>query len=326
MAIQAQPDHTTTGRELAASSLGQPGLRRDWRTFWANRGLLWLALPAMLYYLLFHYGPLYGLQLAFKDFYASRGIWGSPWVGLKHFESFFRSPRAWRIISNTFVLSMYETLANLPTNILLALMLNWVVRTGYKRFAQTVVYAPHFISMVVLVGMMAVFMNPAYGVVNSVIERFGGRSIYFFGREDLFRHMFVWSTVWQQTGWGTIIFLSALSAVDPQLYESARMDGASKPQMMWYIDLPTILPVVTVVTLMALGRSMNLNFEKALLFQTPLNLGKSEVIQTFVYKRGILNYQIGFGAAVGLFNSIVNFVLIVTFNQLARRFGRTSLF
>jgi putative aldouronate transport system permease protein len=138
--------------------------------------------------------------------------------------------------------------------------------------------------------------------------------------------MFVWSTVWQQTGWGTIIFLSALSAVDPQLYESARMDGASKPQMMWYIDLPTILPVVTVVTLMALGRSMNLNFEKALLFQTPLNLGKSEVIQTFVYKRGILNYQIGFGAAVGLFNSIVNFVLIVTFNQLARRFGRTSLF
>lgn len=311
---------------MVGQALGGSRFQKNWRVFWSNGGLLLLALPGIIYYLLFHIAPLYGLQLAFKEFYASRGIWGSPWVGLQNLQSFFRSPRAIRIITNTFVLSMYETLANLPTNILLALMLNWIFHTGYKRFAQTVVYAPHFISMVVLVGMMAVFMNPSTGVVNAVIERFGGQSIYFFGRQDLFRHMFVWSTVWQQTGWGTIIFLSALTAVDPQLYESARIDGASKFQMMRYIDLPTILPVITIVTLLALGRSMNLNFEKALLFQTPLNLTKSEVIQTFVYKRGILNFQIGFGAAVGLFNSVVNFVLIVTFNQLAKRFGRTSLF
>lgn len=301
-------------------------LNTDWRTFWANRGLLFLALPGLLYFIVFHYVPLYGLQLAFKEFYASRGIWGSPWVGLKHFESFFRSPRALQIIWNTFVLSMYETLANLPTNILLALMLNWIGWTTFKRFSQTVVYAPHFISMVVMVGMMAVMMNPGYGIINIAIERLGGRPIYFFGREDLFRHMFVWSTVWQQTGWGTIIFLSALTSVDIELYESARMDGATKPQLIWYIDLPTILPVITVVTLMSLGRAMNLNFEKALLFQTPLNLGRSEVIQTFVYKRGIMNYEIGFGTAVGLFNSVVNFILIVVFNQFARRFGRTSLF
>lgn len=312
--------------QLSPSSLQKQLRRKQWSTFWANRGLLVLALPGIIYYIVFHYVPLYGLQLAFKDFRASVGVWGSPWVGLEHFRSFFRSARSIQIIWNTIVLSYYEVAATLPATVLLALMLNWILRNRYKRIVQTIVYAPHFISMVVLVGMLAIFLNPTYGIVNIAIEGLGGESIYFFGKQEYFRHLFVWSTVWQQTGWGTIIYLAGLASVDPSLYESARIDGASKWQMMWSIDLPTIIPTIVIVTLLALGRSMNVNFEKALLFQSPLNTATSEVIQTFVYKRGIQQYQIGFGTAVGLFNSVVNFILILSFNWFARRTRGTSLF
>ncbi len=288
-------------------------------------GLYVLLAPAALYYVVFHYVPLYGIQLAFKDYSLSRGIWGSPWVGVDNFRQFFASWGASKIIFNTFILSLYEIAANMPTNVILALMLNWIGVLAYKKVVQTVVYAPHFISMVVLVGIMSVLLSPTSGVVNALISKLGGKTIYFFGEAGLFRHLFVWSTVWQQTGWGTIIFLAALSGVNPELYEAARIDGATKLQLIRNIDLPTILPTVMVVTLLTLGNTMSINFEKALLMQTPLNLDTSEVIQTYVYKRGIAGFQVSYATAVGLFLGVVNAFMIVTFNYLARSARVTSL-
>ena len=288
-------------------------------------GLYVLFAPAALYYVVFHYLPLYGVQLAFKDYSIARGIWGSRWVGTENFEQFFSSWGASTIIFNTFILSLYEIAANIPTNVVLALMLNWIGLLTYKKVVQTVIYAPHFISTVVLVGIMSVLLSPTAGVVNSLLAKLGGRTIYFFGEVGLFRHLFVWSTVWQQTGWGTIIFLAALSGVNPELYEAARIDGATKPQLIWYIDLPTILPTIMVVTLLSLGQAMSINFEKALLMQTPLNLETSEVIQTYVYKRGIAGFQVSYATAVGLFQGAVNAFMIVTFNYLARSARVTSL-
>ena len=290
-----------------------------------HTGLYVLLAPALLYYVIFHYIPLYGIQLAFKDYSISRGIWGSRWVGVENFQQFFASWAASRIVLNTFILSLYEIAANIPTNVILALMLNWIGALAYKKVVQTVVYAPHFISMVVLVGVMSVLLSPTSGVVNSLISKLGGETVYFFGEAGLFRHLFVWSTVWQQTGWGTIIFLAALSGVNPELYEAARIDGATKPQLIRHIDLPTILPTIMVVTLLALGHTMSINFEKVLLMQTPLNLDTSEVIQTYVYKRGIAGFQVSYATAVGLFQSVVNAFMLVTFNYVARSARVTSL-
>jgi len=288
-------------------------------------GLYVLLLPAMVYYILFHYVPLYGIQLGFKDYSFMRGIWGSSWVGLQHFEQFFASWAASKIIVNTLLLSFYSMIIGIPSHIVFALMLNWITSVKYKRTVQTVTYAPHFISMVVLVGIMATILSPTKGVVNALIVKLGGEPVYFFGEAGIFRHLFVWSGVWQNIGWGTIIFLAALSNVNPELYEAAKIDGATKPQLIWHIDLPTILPTIAIVTILALGRTMTVNFEKAYLMQTGMNLETSEVIQTYVYKRGIVGLQISYATAVGLFNSVVNAFMLITFNYLARRLKVSSI-
>jgi putative aldouronate transport system permease protein len=284
-----------------------------------------LAAPGLGYLVLFHIVPLYGLQLAFKDYSIRAGIFRSAWVGLDHYRQFFSSWGASKIIINTLVLSAYGLAVSLPLNIIFALSLNWLNNARYKRIVQTASYAPHFISMVVVVGMMSILLNPVDGPINKLIEAVGGDAVYFFGRKDLFRHLFVWSGVWQNTGWGAVIFLAALSNVNPELYESARMDGASKPQLIWNIDLPTIKPTIMVVSLLAIGRVMTLNFEKVILMQTPLNTETSEIIQTFVYKTGLIRFQIGYATAIGLFNSIINASMLLAFNALSRRLSEESL-
>lgn len=321
--MQAQPLEAPVA--TTASSLRRPPRSRRLHALKTHWGLYVLAAPAIAYLVLFHIVPLYGLQLAFKDYSVRAGIFASEWVGLDHYRQFLTSWGAVKIIRNTVVLSAYSLALNVPTNIVFALALNWVANLRYKRIVQTVTYAPHFISMVVLVGIMSVLLNPVTGPFNRLIENLGGEAVYFFGRQDLFRHLFVWSTVWQHTGFGAVVFLAALSSVNPALYESARMDGATKPQLIWHVDIPTIKPTIIVIALLNLGRVMTLNFEKALLMQTPLNTEVSEVIQTFVYKTGLENFQISYATAIGLFNSVINATLLLIFNALARHLSEESL-
>ncbi|ALA54003.1 ABC transporter permease subunit [Shouchella clausii] len=284
-----------------------------------------LLAPTIIYFLIFKYYPMYGLQIAFKNYLPSLGVWGSEWVGLDHFMRFFQSYQFWTILENTLVLSIYELAVGFPLPILLALMLNMLISHKYKRFLQTVVYAPHFISVVVLVGILFVFLSPSSGLINHLIRLFGGEPINFMASPEWFKTLYVFSGVWQGTGFAAIIYLAALSGVDPSLHEAAVMDGASKFKRMLHIDIPAIMPISVIMLILALGNLMNIGFEKALLMQTPLNKESSNIIATYVYEVGIQQAQYSFGTAVGLFNAIINLILLVTVNQIARKMSDSSL-
>jgi len=246
-------------------------------------------------------------------------------VGLEHLLRFFGSYHFWSLIRNTLGISLYQLAAGFPAPILFALMLNEVRRDKFKRFAQTVTYAPHFISTVVLVGLLMVFLSPTTGLVNQLVTLLGGTPVDFLARPQWFKTLYVLSGIWQQTGWSTIIYLAVLSAVDPGLYEAARIDGASKLQKIVHIDIPSILPTAIILLILNSGQIMNVGFEKVYLMQNPLNMISSDVISTYVYRVGLLNAEYSFGTAVGLFNSVVNLVLLVGVNQIARRLGQASL-
>lgn len=280
--------------------------------------------PAVLYYVIFHYFPMYGVQIAFRDYMVTKGIWGSPWVGLDHLVRFFHSFRFWNLIGNTLSINVYQ-LALFPVSIIVALSFNELRDSIYKRFVQTVTYAPHFISVVVMSGMILAFLHPSTGVVNKIIQWFGLEPIAFISAAPWFKTIFVLSGEWQQLGWGAIIYLAALAGVDPQLHESAKIDGATRLQRIFYINIPTILPTIIILLILNFGNFMAIGFEKVLLLQNPLNLESSEVIQTYVYKSGLLQSQFSFSAAVGLFNSVINMILLVLFNFLSRRVSSTSL-
>ncbi|GAF23976.1 LOW QUALITY PROTEIN: ABC transporter, permease protein [Bacillus sp. JCM 19047] len=290
-----------------------------------NWQLYLLLAPTLFYFLVFKYYPMYGLQIAFKDYLPSLGIWGSEWVGWDHFVRFFQSYQFWEIIENTLVLSVYELAVGFPLPIILALMLNMLISTKYRRFIQTIVYAPHFISVVVLVGILFVFLSPSSGLINHFIVLFGGEPINFMASQEWFKTLYVFSGVWQGTGFAAIIYLAALAGVDPSLHEAAVMDGASKFKRVLHIDIPAIMPVSIIMLILALGNLMNLGFEKALLMQTPLNKESSNIIATYVYEVGIQQAQYSFGTAVGLFNSVINLILLVTVNQIARKVSENSL-
>ncbi|MEG2087803.1 MAG: ABC transporter permease subunit [Angelakisella sp.] len=285
-----------------------------------------LILPAVIYLLVFCYQPMYGVLIAFKDFKPSLGVWGSPWVGLKHFIKFFNSESFMRTLSNTLLVSIYSLLAGFPIPILLALAMNAVNVKWFKKIVQTVTYAPHFISVVVIVGMIDLLFSPgASGLVNNFLGLFGVEPIFFLGKSEYFRHLYVWSGVWQGMGWGSIIYLAALAGVDPSLHEAAEIDGASRLQRMWHIDLPCILPTVVIMLILNAGKVMNVGFEKVFLMQNPLNIEAAEVISTYVYQRGLLNAQYSFSTAVGLFNSVVNIILLLIVNKISQTVGETSL-
>ncbi len=294
------------------------------KSFRKNWDLYLLISPVIAYFIIFHYLPLYGIQIAFKDFIATKGIWDSPWVGMKHFERFFDSYYFWRLIKNTLGIGIYTLAISFPIPIIIALMLNEVRNSKFKKFVQTVIYAPHFLSTVVVVGMLILFLK-SDGLINQVITLVGGTPIDFMTEPGWFKTLYVFSDVWQTMGWSSIIYLAALTAVDHSQHEAAMIDGASRLQRIWYINIPAILPTIVIIFILNAGSVMSVGFEKVFLMQNNLNMSASDVISTFVYRSGILEAQYSFSAAVGLFNSIINFIMLVMVNYFAKKINNTSL-
>lgn len=291
-----------------------------------NYSLLLFLLPAVLFIAIFCYAPMYGVLMSFQNYSPSKGILHSPWVGLKWFEKFFNLPRFWQIVRNTLVISLYSLLVGFPLPVILALMINSVKNTRFKKISQTITYMPHFISTVVLVGMLSSFLSPSSGFLAKLIAALGGpENYYFFGKASAFPHLYVWSDVWQNIGWNSIIYLAALSAVDQELHEAAMVDGASKFKRILHIDLPSIIPTMVILLIMQAGNIMSVGYEKVYLMQNDLNVTTSEVISTYVYKIGLLNQQYSYSAAIGLFNNLVNFVLLIAVNKLAGKISGSSL-
>ncbi|GAB4436531.1 MAG: ABC transporter permease subunit [Chloroflexi bacterium OHK40] len=293
-------------------------LRRHWQLY------LLMVLP-LLYFVVFKYIPMTNIVMAFKEYNVVAGVWGSPWVGTKHFEAFFNNPQFWTLLKNTFYLSLYGLAVGFPVPIILALCLNEIRDGLFKRSVQLVTYAPYFISTVVMVSMILLLLAPRLGVVNQLLVALGQPPVNFLGRPDLFRTIYVWSDVWQYAGYSAIIYLAALAGVDPTLYEAARIDGASRWQKIVYIDIPGLMPAALIILILSLGNLMFVGFEKVFLLQNPLNLSTSEVIATYVYKVGLLNANFGFATAVGLFNSVINFVLLLSVNAIVRRWSGRGL-
>lgn len=282
-------------------------------------------LPAFLYFLIFHYGPMYGIQIAFKDYIPALGIWDSPWVRFEHFERFFNSYYFDDLIRNTLGISIYELIVGFPMPILLALMLNEAKDGPFKRLTQTVTYAPHFISVVVIVGMLVSFLSPSTGLINHIISALGFERQAFLEDTRWFKTIYVFSGIWQSTGWNSVIYMAALSGVDPQLHEAATIDGASKFQRMIYINIPVLIPTIVILLIMNFGGIMSMGYEKILLMQNPLNLPSSNVIATFTYQQGLLDAQYSYAAAVGLFNAAINAVLLLTVNKISSKLASVSL-
>lgn len=296
-----------------------------WKNVWKNWELYLFIAPAFLYFLIFHYGPMYGIQIAFKNFIPAKGITGSAWVGFDHFERFFNSYYFWDLLWNTLSISLYELAIGFPLPIILALAFNEIRNGFFKRTVQTVTYAPHFISVVVMAGMIITFLSPTSGIIVHIIEFFGIDAPSFLTDPKWFKTIYVLSGVWQSAGWGTIIYLAALSGVDPQLHEAAVVDGASRIQRIWNINIPAIIPTITILLILNMGSILGVGFEKILLLQNSLNMSSSDVISTFVYRSGLVDAQYSFSTAVGLFNSVVNAVLLITVNQIAKRTSENSL-
>lgn len=294
-------------------------IRANWELY------VLLAFP-VAYFFIFRYMPMYGVQIAFKDFVASQGIWGSEWIGFDHFQRFFDSYNFEQVLKNTVFLSLLLLLIAFPIPIIIALLLNQVAHFRIKRFIQTAIYAPYFISTVVLVGMLYVFLSPNSGLVNHIIVAFGGDPILFMAKSEWFRPLYIFTDVWQNTGFASVIYLAALAGIDPHLHEAAVVDGANKWQRIRHIDLPGIAPTITILFILAIGNLMNIGFEKAFLMQTDINVDTSEIIPTYVYKMGIQRAEYSFSAAVGLFNAMVNLVLLIVVNRTVKRLNGTSLF
>ena len=318
MAIQTS--HSKTGLRGRHVKTRRPG-----NAIWDHRSYYLMLIPAFAAVLIFSYLPMYGIQIAFKDYKGSLGFAASKWVGLKYFESFFTSYNCWTLVRNTFALSIYSFLAGFPIPIIFALLLN-EIRGRYKNVVQTVMYAPHFISLVVLAGMVIAMFSPSIGSVNTIIEMLGGEKVYFMGEPSAFRHIYVWSGIWQEMGWDAVIYIAALSAVDPQLHEAAIIDGASKLQRMWHINFAAILPTVVIMFILASGRLATVGQEKVLLLQNDLTIDVSEVISTYVYKRGILHANYSFSTAIGLLNNMVNITFLLIANWISRKVSDTGLF
>ena len=282
-------------------------------------------IPTLVYFVIFSYGPMYGIQIAFRDFSVRKGIWGSRWVGLEHFQRFFDSYYFSQLIKNTLHISIYSIIVGFILPILLALLVNELRNGKFKSILQTVTYAPYFISTVVFCGMLTIFLNNTNGLFNQIIVGLGGKPVGFLTDPSLFSHVFVWSGAWQGTGWGSIIYIAALAGIDEQLYEAAKIDGATRLQRIWHINLPHLLPTMITLLILSCGSLLGVGYEKVFLLQNSLNAATSEVISTYVYKAGLVQAQYSFATAVGLFNSVINFVILILVNAVAKRISDTSL-
>ena len=315
------------GKETAApAALGQkPRWKNTLCMMRRNWVLYLLLLPALIYIIIFNYAPMYGIQIAFRNFTFADGITGSKWVGLKWFRLFFSSAKCWPLIRNTLIISFYSLLAGFPVPILLALMLHNIPSRKFKRMAPTITYLPHFISLVVVVGMISCFTSINSGWINTLIEAFGGERVYLMGKPEYYRHLYVWSGVWQEAGWGAIIYMAALTGVAPELHEAATIDGASKLQRIRHIDLPAILPTITIMLIMRCGSIMSVGFDKSYLMMNDLNMDVSEVIATYTYKMGLLSGKYSYSSAISLFNNVINFVFLTAVNKLSKLISGNSL-
>ena len=280
-----------------------------------NWQLYLLLLIPVVITIVYKYGPMYGIQIAFRDFTASRGIWGSEWVGFEWFERFFSSPNCGRMIVNTVLISLYSLLWSFPVPIILALALNQLRFHKLKRVVQTVLYAPHFISTMIICGMLRIFLSPSGGLINLLL----GTSIDFINQSSMFRTIYIASGIWQEAGWGTIIYLATLSSVDTSLYEAAKVDGASVFQRILHIDLPALVPMAVLQLILSASNLMNVGFEKIYLLQTDLNKPVSDTIAVYVYEQGILGAEYSYSTAIGLFNTAVNIVLLIVVSRIAKK-------
>lgn len=291
-----------------------------------NRYLYLLAIPVLAYYIIFHYIPMYGVVIAFKQYDISLGIMGSEWVGFKYFKDFFNSVYFYRVMRNTLVISLYSIIVGFPAPIIFALLLNEIKNTRFKKIVQTTTYLPHFISIVVVCGMIVDFFGVG-GIVTEILMRFGGSNMNYVGSNQTFRHVLVWTDVWQAVGWGSIVYLAALTSVDQQLYEAAIIDGASRWKQTWHITLPGIASTIIVMLIMKIGSLLSVGYEKIILLYGPTTKETAEVISSYVYQRGIgESMQLSYSTAVGLFQSIINLILLTVSNNLSKKFTDSGLF
>ena len=297
-------------------------IRKNFKKSWQ---LLVLMLPAFIYVLIFHYGPMYGLTIAFKNYRPSLGIWGSSWVGLEHFIRFINSPNFLKMLGNTLSITVYS-LATFPLPIIFALLVNEIHNTFFKKTVQMISYMPHFLSGVVVCSLVLMFLSRPNGPINNLIEFLGGTRTAFINIPEYFSSIYVWSGVWQSMGWSSILYLSALSGVSAELGEAARVDGANRLQVMWHVNIPAILPTIVITFIMKIGHLLSLGYSKIFLLQTDLNLSASSVISTYVYKTGIIDGQSSYAAAIGLFNNIINIFILVIANKISRKVTDIGLF
>ena len=293
------------------------------KTFWKNlrrdRQLVFMLIPVVIFFAVFSYYPLYGILIAFKDYSISKGILGSPWAGLRYFRQFFLSPYFGRLLRNTVLISVYSLLWGFPVPILFALLLNEFKDGKFKRLIQTVSYLPHFISLVVICGILIDIFSPQGGVVNALLYSLTGKRINFFGEPEWFRTMYVGSGVWQEFGWNSIIYLAAITGINPDLYEAARIDGAGRLRQIWHVTLPGIKPTILTLLILNLGNIMSVGYEKIILLYSPTTYETADVISTYVYRTGLLSQQYSYAGAVGLFNSVINIAILVLCNFVGKK-------
>ena len=294
---------------------------RDWYKHWP---LYLMILPVLTFYIIWCYGPMYGILLAFKNFTPRRGILGSEWVGFKHFIDFFKSPYAFRVIRNTLMINFWNLLVGFPLPIIFALLLNEVRHSFYKRTVQTITYMPHFISTVIICGMLVDFIA-SDGVFGEITKMLGGKPTNLLSKPEYFRAIYVGSGIWQNLGWDSIIFLSALTTINPELYESATIDGCSKFKQALYVSIPGITPTIAILLVLRIGSMMSLGHEKIILLYNGLTYETADVISSYVYRKGIVENNFSFSTAVGLFNSVVNCILVVSANKISAKLTETSL-
>jgi len=312
-------ESTTRGQRAKATG------RYYARALYRDRYLIILVLPVVIYYILFAYYPMYGVLIAFKDYRVSLGILGSPWVGFEHFTRFFDSLFFTRLVTNTLKISFYGLLWGFPVPIIFALILNEFRDGAFKRTVQTISYFPHFISLVVVCGMIINFLSPQGGIVNQIIVALGGTPINFLGLPQWFRTVFISTNIWQGFGFGSIIYIAAISGINPELYEAARIDGAGRFRQMLHVTLPGIRPTILTLLILNIGNIMSVGFERIILLYSPATYATADVISTYVFRIGLLGAQYSYAAAIGLFNSVVNIIVLLTVNTVCRKMFSTSL-
>ena len=304
-----------------------PKHKVSWKVYLKNNWQLYvLVAPAIIYFIVFNYLPLYGIQIAFKDYKAASGIAGSAWVGLKHFKNFFSAYYFKRLLVNTFLLNIYNLLWSFPVPIILAIMLNQITSARTKKFIQTTIYIPYFISTVVLAGMLYIFLSPSSGILNFAITALGGTAVDFMSDASAFRSIYIISGIWQSAGYGTILYIATLTGIDTSLYEAAEIDGASIWQKIRYIDIPSLMPTIMMVLILDCGKLLSSNTAKTLVMQTSGNIPTSDIIGVYVYNVGLGSGQFSYTAAIGLFINIINFVMIIAVNKISKKTAEISLF